>query len=36
MLKTDRKIKDGTIINPEILMYIRGILDAGFSDIKPG
>jgi hypothetical protein len=35
MLQTDKEIKDLTIINPEILMYIRGASGEGFRDLKP-
>jgi hypothetical protein len=35
MLQTHKKIKDVTIIHPEILKYIRGVLEGGFSEIKP-
>jgi hypothetical protein len=35
MLQTHKKNKDLTIINPEILKYIRGVLEEGFSEIKP-
>jgi hypothetical protein len=34
-VRSIRKIKDVPINHPEILKYIRGVLEEGFSEIKP-